>query len=123
MKNLTHGDTFGRVAVKIGVAYDSDVDRVQELLLDCAKAHPHVLQSPLPRVFLMAFGDKALEFELRCFVANVAYSLEVRSDLAFAILHALRGAKIGIPTNPAEFGARRPAAEPPAVAGHKSGAS
>lgn len=34
--NLTHGDRYGRVDVKVGVAYGSDVERVSEALLEAA---------------------------------------------------------------------------------------
>src|SRR5262249_2567725 len=82
---------------KVAIPYDCDPDQVRDLLMACACDHPQVLRTPVPRVFLMAFGDNALEFELRCVVANVDYGLVVKSDLHFAILHRLRKADIKIP--------------------------
>jgi small-conductance mechanosensitive channel len=113
VKNLTHSDTLGRVTVKIRVAYDSDVEAVRDLLLACASEHAQVLPSPPPRVFLMQFGDIALELELRCIVANVNYALNVRSDLQMVILQRFRAAGVRIPLLPnAEPPTSRPAAEP-----------
>lgn len=97
VKNWTHANTTGRIIIKIGVAYDSDAESVRELLLAAAHHHPQVLQTPPPRVFLMGFGDSALEFELRCVVANIEYALAVKSDLHFAILSSFRKAGIEIP--------------------------
>jgi small-conductance mechanosensitive channel len=97
VKNLTHSDTLGRIIVKLRVAYDSDVDAVRDLLLAIATEHPQVLQTPPPRVFLMAFGDIALEFELRCIVGNVNYGLNVKSDLQVTILQRFRAAGVRIP--------------------------
>jgi small-conductance mechanosensitive channel len=97
VKNWTHSNTMGRITVKVGVAYDSDVERVRELLLDCARKHPQVLQAPPPRVFLLAFGDNALDFELRCIVANVENALTVKSDLHFEVLARFRAGGIAIP--------------------------
>lgn len=97
VKNYTHANTTGRVIVKVNVAYDADADEVRDLLVGCACDHPQVLRSPPPRVFLMAFGDSYLQFELRCVVANVDYALTVKSDLHFAVLDRLRKARIGIP--------------------------
>jgi small-conductance mechanosensitive channel len=97
VKNWTHSNTMGRVTLKVGVAYDSDVEAVREILLDCARAHPQVLQTPPPRVFLLGFGDSALDFELRGIVANVEDSLIVKSDLHFDVLARFKAAGIVIP--------------------------
>lgn len=97
VKNFTHANTTGRVIVAVNVAYDADADEVRDILIGCACDHPQVLQSPPPRVFLMAFGDSYLKFELRCVVANVDYALTVKSDLHFAVLDRLKASKIGIP--------------------------
>jgi potassium-dependent mechanosensitive channel len=97
VKNWTHGNPTSRIIVKIGVAYDSDPEKVRAILTEIAAAHPLVLTSPPPRVLFARFGDSALEFELRCVVANVDQSLNVNSDLHFAILQRFRAAGIGIP--------------------------
>ena len=83
--------------VKVGVGYDTDVEQVRDILIDCAREHPQVLQTPPPRVFLIGFGDSALDFELRCIVANVENMLMVKSDLHFAVLARFRAAGIDIP--------------------------
>jgi small-conductance mechanosensitive channel len=97
VKNWTHSNTMGRVTIKVGVAYDSDVEIVREILLDCSRTHPQVLETPPPRVFLLGFGDSALDFELRCIVANVEDSLIVKSDLHFDVLARFKAAGIVIP--------------------------
>jgi small-conductance mechanosensitive channel len=102
VKNMTHGNPIGRITVKLGVGYDSDMDKVRELLLDIAQAHPQVMRAPAPNVVFMGFGVLALDVELRCFVGNVEHALITRSDLNFAILRRFREAGIGIPTNPAD---------------------
>ncbi|HYS47342.1 MAG TPA: DUF3772 domain-containing protein [Xanthobacteraceae bacterium] len=97
VKNWTHANTMGRIVLKVGVAYHSDADQVRDMLMACAADHPQVVGTPPPRVFLLGFGESALEFELRCVVANVEYALTVKSDLYFAILHRFRAAGIEIP--------------------------
>ncbi len=52
---------------------------------------------PAPRALLLAFGDNALEFELRAYVDNVEVGLGTRSDLHLAILRRFRAARIVIP--------------------------
>jgi potassium-dependent mechanosensitive channel len=103
VKNMTHGNPVGRIIVKLGVGYDSDMDQVRQILLEIAEAHPQVLRSPPPSVFFMGFGVLALDVELRCFVGNVQNALATRSDLNFTVLRRFREAGIGIPTNPADL--------------------
>jgi potassium-dependent mechanosensitive channel len=97
VKNWTHANTMGRIILKIGVDYASDPEQVRDLLLACANEHPQVVDVPPPRALLLNFGDNALEFELRCVVADFDRSLIVKSDLYFAILRRLRAAGIRIP--------------------------
>jgi len=55
-----------RVRIKVGVAYGSDVDQVEEILLNVARNNPHVSPQPEPRVRFRVFGDSSLDFELLC---------------------------------------------------------
>jgi small-conductance mechanosensitive channel len=55
-----------RVRIKIGVAYGSDVDKVEELLLFLARENDLVSPEPNPRVRFRRFGDSSLDFELLC---------------------------------------------------------
>jgi potassium-dependent mechanosensitive channel len=96
VKNWTRANTLGRIVIKVGVTYDSDPVQVREILLDIARTHPQIVQSPPPGVFLLAFGDTALEFELRCVVADVEKALSVRSDLNYAIIKRFREAGVDI---------------------------
>ena len=95
--NWTHKDTYGRIEVPVGVAYGSDVEKVREVLLDCAQKQEMVLTSPEPQVLFMNFGDSSLDFELRCFTNNVSYRMMISSNLRFAIDRGFREAGIEIP--------------------------
>jgi len=61
-----------RIRVPIGVAYGSDLDDVEEILLEVAASTESVLDRPSPRVRFREFGDSALEHELLCWVPNPA---------------------------------------------------
>jgi small-conductance mechanosensitive channel len=97
VKNWTHLDTSGRTLVKIGVAFNSNPEKVREILLAAADQHSQVMKVPEARVLLLGFGENALEFELRCVVTNVDFAATVRSDLYFSILQSFRTAGIEIP--------------------------
>jgi small-conductance mechanosensitive channel len=97
VKNWTHLNTMGRVVVKVGVGYDSDPERMRDIMLEVANGHPQVLKEPSPNVYLTNFAEGALEFELRCLVSDVQNALSVKSDLGFAILKRLRAAGFALP--------------------------
>ena len=95
VKNWTRANRLGRIVVKVGVSYETDPDRVRDILTDIANAHPQVVQTPPPAAYLVAFGETQLEFELRCVVAEVEKGLSVRSELHYAIIQKFREAGIG----------------------------
>jgi small-conductance mechanosensitive channel len=55
-----------RVRIKVGVAYGTDVDQAEEVLLDVARTNTLVSPQPEPRVRFRSFGDSSLDFELLC---------------------------------------------------------
>lgn len=59
-----------RVRIKLGVAYGSDVDQVEEILMELAENNELAISKPEPRVRFRRFGDSALEFELLCWAAR-----------------------------------------------------
>lgn len=95
--NWTHKNIQGRVEVKVGVAYGSDVQKVREILLDKAHEHPAVMKYPEPNVLFRDFGASSLDFELRCYLYDISNVLVVSSDLRYAIDAAFREHQIEIP--------------------------
>ncbi len=95
--NWTENGVITREHIKVSVAYDSDVNLVQQLLIDCAAQHKQVLKKPVPSVLLKDFGDNALIFQL-FFTINKSFIAErVKSDIRFSILAAFDKNKIDIP--------------------------
>jgi small-conductance mechanosensitive channel len=95
--NWTHKDKIGRISVAVGVSYGSDPEKVRDILLKCANAHPLVVAYPEPFVVWKDFGASSLDFELRAFLNDISKGLQVRTDLRFAIFKALADAGIEIP--------------------------
>ena len=95
--NWTLSDQVTRLLVPVGIAYGSDTVQAQELMLNVVKSHPQVLENPAPTVFFLGFGDSALNYEVRAFVAVPAHRLPVLHDLHTVIDRALREAGIQIP--------------------------
>jgi potassium efflux system protein len=97
VKNWTRANKLGRIVIKVGVGYDSDPALVRDILTEIARTHPQVVSSPPPAAFLLSFGESALEFELRCIVADVEKASSVKSELNYAIIAKFRAAGIEFP--------------------------
>ena len=93
-------DTYGRLRVRVGVAYGSDVEKVRDILENIAQEHPEVItdgRAPAPRALFMGFGDSSLDFELRVRIQRIDRRFTVQSDINFKIDEAFRAEGITIP--------------------------
>ena len=91
---------YGRLIVKIGVAYGSDIEKVAAILEDSANQHEQVISdgraSP-PKALFMGFGDSSLDFELRVRIIDIKRRYDVLSDLNFSINQRFASENIVIP--------------------------
>jgi small-conductance mechanosensitive channel len=93
--NWTYGDPRVRFRIPVGVAYNSDVNKVCEALIAVGSENPNTLKDPAPSVFLEKFGENSIEFELVVWSSEMsARPRRYRSDLNFAIDQKLREAGI-----------------------------
>ncbi|MDR0577149.1 MAG: mechanosensitive ion channel [Candidatus Accumulibacter sp.] len=98
VRNLSFSDKRLRVATTVGVAYDTDVERVTGLMVEIARAHPRVLPDPAPGVLLKEFADSAIVLELGFWVGDPELGTGgVRSDINREILRVFRREGIAIP--------------------------
>lgn len=95
--NWSHRNPVSRLHLPVGVAYNAEPDLVKEALLDAAKDHSNVLDTPPPQVLFKGFGDSALNFELLVWIAEPHKQFLIKSDLYFSIYEVLRKRHIEIP--------------------------
>ena len=95
--NWTLSDSITRLIVPVGIAYGSDTDRAQKIMLDTLKAMPIVLDEPPAQVLFMGFGDSSLNFELRVLLKSFEDRVPTRHQIHMAINKALEEAGISIP--------------------------
>jgi small-conductance mechanosensitive channel len=96
--NWTLYDAHVRGSVGVGVAYGSPVKQVRELMLEAAKAHDKVENTPEPTVLFTEFGDNTLNF-LMYFWTEIQSPMDrkrLESDLRFAIDELFHEHKITI---------------------------
>ena len=95
--NMTHTDKLGRIIIHVGVSYDSDLHKVRQILIDCAKRHPKVEQGREPVVLLKEFGDSSINFDLMVVISDVMSKLVAQSDIMFDIYDTFEKEGIEIP--------------------------
>jgi small-conductance mechanosensitive channel len=96
--NWTANDPKVRFALKIGVSYASDPQRVKAILLEIAAGHPDVLHEPSPEVIFENLGDSSLNVLLRIWATKeLGNPQALKSDLYFSIFDSFRSEGIEMP--------------------------
>lgn len=98
VENLSTSDPRVLIVINVAVAYDSDVERVRQILCAAAVQSERVLKDPAPAAYLANFGADGLEFSLSLWIFDPQNGqLALRSEINLAILRGLREAGIEIP--------------------------
>lgn len=95
--NWSYGERRSRIAIPVGVAYDSDVELVTETLLRAAEGVDHVLEEPKPSVQFLSFGDYSLNFRLLVWTNRPRRHPVIKSDINYRIHRLFKEARIEIP--------------------------
>lgn len=96
--NWSYSNNLIRLKVPIGISYNSDLEKARDLMVECAKVTPRVLQDPEPSCRLLGFGDNAVNLELRVWINDPREGITaVKSDLLWGIWQRFRENGIEIP--------------------------
>ncbi|MEO7917557.1 MAG: mechanosensitive ion channel domain-containing protein, partial [Dokdonella sp.] len=97
VQNWSLTSPITRLLIKVGVAYGSNIEQVQKLMLDVAVNNAKVLKTPSPSALFVNFGDSSLDFELRAFVGRIDHRLGTTHELLMAIDAAFKNSNIEVP--------------------------
>ncbi len=97
VNNWTMTNRRTRFTIKVGVAYGTDTELVKKVLLKIADEHSIVLRDPAPSVVFTEFGDSSLNFELRCWVRDIANMWKTQDELMYEIDKKFKENNISIP--------------------------
>ena len=95
--NYTQNHKTTRESVKIGVAYGSDVKKVEALLLQSVREQRGVLKTPKSFVLFDDFGESALQFSVLFFISDSFSVPKIKSEIRFRIDQLFREHNISIP--------------------------
>ena len=97
--NLTEPDNKMKIKVSLGVAYNTDLGKAKELMLQTAINHPDVMKDEdhTPFVRTTDFGDSAITVKLYAWVFHLDDQWRVASEIREQVFYKYKAAKIEIP--------------------------
>jgi len=98
-ENWTHKDPRQRYEVYFMVAYDTDIDALEDILIPEISKHPSVLQEPEePDLELREFGDFGIKFAIEFWCSGIDDGPnKFTSDLNFTVWRTLKKHDIRMP--------------------------
>lgn len=98
VENWSYSSREVAISIPIGVAYGSDIDKAEALLLEAARGVRRVLDQPAPSVLLSAFGASSIDMNVVCWINDPEDGVgNVRSEVLKAAWHLFREAGVEIP--------------------------
>lgn len=95
---LTEPDRKIKMSIEVGIAYGSDIDKVENILLSIAREHPEILADDTPPfVRFNLFGDSSLDFKLVFWVDDLQNRFRVRHEIMRSVYHRFNEENIQIP--------------------------
>lgn len=89
---------LSRTSLTVGLAYDTDLERARDVLLEACRAAEGVQDSPSPEAWVEEFADSSINVAVRYWhAADIASRWRVRSAVAISVKAALDRAGMTIP--------------------------
>ncbi|HEX7801645.1 MAG TPA: mechanosensitive ion channel domain-containing protein [Pseudoxanthomonas sp.] len=85
-----------RMEIIVGIGYDDDLKRAQQILLDIARANPLILKDPAPFVQVTNLGESSVELKLFAFAKNADFG-DAKSQVTESVRTEIIGNGLNIP--------------------------
>jgi len=95
--NLSYPNPQIRLRLPVGVAYGTDLEKVEAALLEVAKEDSQVLDDPAPAVRFVNFGDSSLDLVLLVYIDSFTDQYDVTDRINRKIKLAFEAGDIEIP--------------------------
>jgi len=98
VENWSYASPEVRVRMRVPVGYACDLRLAQRLIIETAMANPRILNEPEPAVWITAFGERAVEHELRYWISDPEAGLgNIQGEVFLGIWDRFKEAGIAIP--------------------------
>ena len=95
--NWTLSSVINRIALKVGVAYGTDLAKVREIITKIVDRHPDILKEPAAVITFEEFGDSSLNFVIRCCTTSIKRRWNLIDEINTAVNEAFQREGIEIP--------------------------
>ncbi len=95
--NWTLSDNNRQVELVVGVAYGTDIAKVEKLLKEILSSREDIMQTPAPSVLLHNFSDSAVDFKLLFWAADIGTWARLKSGVMSEIYTKFTEQGIEIP--------------------------
>lgn len=98
VENWSYSSREVSINIPVGVAYGSDLDVVEKLLLEAISGTPRVLSFPSPGIILSAFGPSSIDLTMVVWIDDPEAGVgNVRSDVLWKVWRSFKENGIEIP--------------------------
>lgn len=70
VENWSYSSKNVRIQVPVGISYNSDIVKAEELMLEAARNVKRVLTAPPPTVWLDSYGENGVNFVIHCWITD-----------------------------------------------------
>ncbi|MEO7488068.1 MAG: mechanosensitive ion channel domain-containing protein, partial [Ferruginibacter sp.] len=98
--NWTMQDRNKQVACMIGIPYNSDIQKVREIIRETLTGNEKIMPAPGPSVTVKQFGDRTIDLQVSFWVFDLSDAGVVRSNAMIEMYEKLTAAGIQLPVNP-----------------------
>ncbi|MGV3511619.1 MAG: mechanosensitive ion channel family protein [Novosphingobium sp.] len=98
VENWSYSSREVAINIPVGVAYGSDLEQVEKLLLEAVTSTPRVLSFPSPGVLLSGFGPSSIDLTMVVWIDDPEAGVgNVRSDVLWRVWRLFRDNGVEIP--------------------------
>ncbi|MDX2083514.1 MAG: mechanosensitive ion channel [Rickettsiales bacterium] len=96
--NWTYSNNRARIEINLGVAYESDLKKVKEIIVNCAAQNPRCLNYPEIECYITQFGEYDIKFTLYFWISDITKGrMSAKSEVMMAIWQSFKENNIRIP--------------------------
>lgn len=97
--NLTEPDNNMKIRVEVGVAYDADINKAEQIMLEVTRNNSAVMkeEGKAPFVRMTAFGDSAINLKVYAWVYHLDDQWRVAHEIRHAVFERFKAEGIDIP--------------------------
>ncbi|MFC1877519.1 mechanosensitive ion channel family protein [Thermodesulfobacteriota bacterium] len=86
-----------RVRINIGVAYNADLPRAKQIILDIADTIEWIAKEPKPKVVVRLFGESSVDLQVRAWIKDARKRMDTISEITDKVKEAFDQHGIEIP--------------------------